>query len=292
MRSPIQAPFHPVKMSTLASLLILLCLAASPSEIRAATNQPPQGRIQVISALPPDLTTPQPRDTVSMRILTWASKIQSRRAQPGAETMRFSFPVTNVSPADVLIFTTSTSCGCTVAKLPTQPWKLAPAATGQIEVTMDLRGKQGLISKEVTVFTSKGNSLLRVEAIMDDTSPSPPDSRMQNQALAMKNRQAVFQGDCAGCHATPAVGKLGKELYQAACALCHESQHRAPTVPDLHRLKAPATLDFWITWITHGKAGSMMPAFARDQGGPLSPEQVSSLADYLTWDFPIVSDTK
>jgi mono/diheme cytochrome c family protein len=52
-------------------------------------------------------------------------------------------------------------------------------------------------------------------------------------------------------------------------------------VPDLHALKLPTNLAYWQAMITFGKPQTMMPGFARSQGGPLSDEQITSLASYL-----------
>jgi mono/diheme cytochrome c family protein len=57
-------------------------------------------------------------------------------------------------------------------------------------------------------------------------------------------------------------------------------------VPDLHNLKTPTNDQFWQTWIAHGKPGSLMPAFAIADGGPLSDMQIASLAAYLNSAIP------
>ena len=57
-------------------------------------------------------------------------------------------------------------------------------------------------------------------------------------------------------------------------------------VTDLHDIKTPTNVDFWQTWIAHGKAGSLMPAFSSADGGPLSEMQIASLAGYLNMAFP------
>jgi len=99
--------------------------------------------------------------------------------------------------------------------------------------------------------------------------------------LALTDRQAVFKGDCAKCHVEPAVGKTGVGLYQAACAICHDSQNRASMVPDLRHLKHPTDREHWIKWTSFGRPGSLMPAFAQSEGGPLTDAQIDSLASYL-----------
>jgi len=52
-------------------------------------------------------------------------------------------------------------------------------------------------------------------------------------------------------------------------------------VPDLHDLKVPTNREFWQTWITFGKPGTLMPAFAATQGGVFNDTQIISLANYL-----------
>jgi mono/diheme cytochrome c family protein len=52
-------------------------------------------------------------------------------------------------------------------------------------------------------------------------------------------------------------------------------------VPDLHALKQQTSLEYWKAMITFGKPHTMMPGFARAQGGPLTEEQIASLSAYL-----------
>jgi mono/diheme cytochrome c family protein len=111
-------------------------------------------------------------------------------------------------------------------------------------------------------------------------------NRARSFQMAAVDRQAVFKGDCASCHAAPAKGKSGKELYALVCGICHESENRATMVPDLHHLKVPTSVDFWKTWISLGKTNSFMPAFAKKEGGPLTRSQINSLAKYLATAIP------
>jgi mono/diheme cytochrome c family protein len=116
--------------------------------------------------------------------------------------------------------------------------------------------------------------------------PMTDIDRTNNFKLALADRQAVFQGSCIDCHIKRGEGKYGKSLYDADCAICHEGEHRATMVPDLHQLKAVTSPEFWRVWIAHGKAGSLMPAFSNVQGGPLSEEQIDSIAGYLNLVIP------
>jgi cytochrome c553 len=219
--------------------------------------------------------------------LQWDSMTKDYTAKPGELVANFSFALTNKSKDDVVINWVRPSCGCTVAKLPPTPWKISPEQGGTIDLTVDLRGKFGNISKYVTVDTSHGQRMLNLRISIPTTGPvAGIDNRTQNIQMAMGDRQAVFKNDCAHCHVTPTISKKGEALFQAGCAICHEAPHRATMVPDLKTLKVHPTRDYWNQWITNGKVGSLMPAFAQEQGGPLSKEQIDSLADYLTNYYP------
>jgi len=204
--------------------------------------------------------------------------------QPIAQ-MVFNF--TNVSTGEVSINHVGTSCGCTVAQLPAMPWKISPGTSGAIPVTMNVAGKSGMVFKTLTINTDKGWKMLSVK-----TTIQPPPARMtagdreQNLLLAKADRQAVFKGDCASCHVEKAIGKMGKDLYDAACGICHEAEHRATMVPDLHALNHETSAEYWKVWIESGKEGSLMPAFAQRHGGPLSDQQVASLVDHMVKTIP------
>lgn len=208
-------------------------------------------------------------------------------AKPGDLTAEFDFSITNTGPTDITINSVHASCGCTTPKLPELPWTLKPGTNGSFHATIDLRGKFGTFQKTISLETTEGMKLVMLKCNL----PSNPavaglDPRTRNMQLAGADRQIVFRADCAACHATPTIGKKGEELFTAACAICHEAEHRAALVADLHNLKQTPTEAYWDAWIRNGKVGSMMPAFAHDQGGPLSDEQITSLVSYMMTDFP------
>ena len=259
-------------------------LAPAPT-IRPRLPNPAQIRtVQPIRTQPAGPRVVNPADSP----LTWDEMNKEYTAQPGELTADFSFAVTNTSKADVVINWVRPSCGCTVAKLPPTPWKLAPGEGGTIDLGVDLRGKYGTLSKYVSVDTSHGQIMLtiRVNIPAQQTARNNVlDTRTRNMQIAMADRQAVFKGSCAACHVNPAIGRKGEQLYSAACAICHDAPHRATMVPDLKALKFTPTKEYWAHWIKNGKPGSLMPAFAKAQGGPLSDEQIESLAEYLAHDY-------
>jgi mono/diheme cytochrome c family protein len=209
-------------------------------------------------------------------------------AKPDELVARFTFYVTNISDSVIVITNLQRTCGCTEATMPSQPWRLEPGASGPIQASIDLRGKAGKISKTLTIQSPSGSKGLSLNVNIPSAAPASSSSEIRalNQQIAAKNRQAVFNGDCAKCHVEPAVGKIGHELYQAGCAICHDAENRAAMVPDLKALGHSLSAEDWKTWITSSKPGSMMPAFGRENNGPLSEEQIASLVDYLTRAVP------
>ena len=226
-------------------------------------------------------------------ILRFDATEKEVHAQPGETTAMLVYSVTNVSTTNVVINWVRPSCGCTSARVPPMPWTLKPGEGGDMEFSIDLRGKYGVLSKYISVDTSHGQKFLQMKVHIPQqpaqtvAATSGMDSRARNVQLAMVDRQIVFKGDCAKCHAAPTVGKTkGDELFAAACAICHDTPNRASMVPDLRALKKAGSEDYWKTWIVHGKPGTLMPGFATSYGGPLSDEQIDTLSKFLWEKFP------
>lgn len=78
----------------------------------------------------------------------------------------FNFVFTNLSSRDVTITAVQTYCGCTTAKLPPLPWKVAARKAGQIPVDVDIKGQSGRITKAVTVVTLQGMKELTAIAVV------------------------------------------------------------------------------------------------------------------------------
>lgn len=223
-------------------------------------------------------------------LLAWESPNQNYTVKPGEVTAHFTFKVSNVSSSEVVIDDVKPSCGCTLANMPGKPWHIAPKESSKMEVLVDLRGKTGVLFKEISVLSSNSPKLLTVMVNIpaSSTNGMTPEqiNRIWGRELAATDRQAVFKKDCVKCHLEPAFGKSGQALYQVACGICHEAKHRATMVPDLHALKTEIDADYWKNWAAHGKAGTLMPGFAAAEGGPLDSAQINSLVEFLTKNFP------
>lgn len=262
--------------------------AAPPRPVTTFAPPAPQLAPAKPFVAPPPQQMPQALGQLPEGILAFDSLSKDYTTKPGEMDAKFNFNVTNVSSGEVIVSGVQTSCGCTVAQL-TYPWKIAAGGSGVIPLTMNLAGKSGTVIKSATVLTDKGQKMLTVKANMTPPSADPLTmgaDREKNRLIAAQDRQAVFKGDCARCHVEPVIGKMGKQLYTTACGICHDDEHRATMVPDLHALKTIPNAEYWKFSIVHGKPGTLMPAFAQGQGGPLSDAQIASLVDYLVKDFP------
>jgi mono/diheme cytochrome c family protein len=267
-------------MSRLAlNLFAVVCLGAMPLLAQVTPAAP---------AAPAAAPAPAPDPNA----LKWSTESIEYNAKPGEDSAPFQFFVTNVSATPVVFNGLRTSCGCTVAQLPTTPYTLMPGSNIPVNATMNLAGKQGQVTKNITADTSVGlkNLLVKVNIpaapAAGQAAAGAMGDRSKNIQTALADRQAVFKGDCASCHVEKGKGKLGAELYAASCGICHDAEHRAAMVTDLKVPRSSRDVAFWQKWIMEGKPGTMMPAFAQSHGGPLTQEQVDSLTTYCYNNFP------
>ena len=223
-------------------------------------------------------------------ILTWDAIAKVHHAKLNELDIGFEFYFQNKTSKEVQIKRAISTCGCTVAKLPKLPWVIKPAQKGSVPVTMDLRGKSGVITKTIQLVTDQGiiplKTRVAIGLVSGPSKKRSKEERAANLRAAAANRQAIFAGKCVECHVIPTIGKRGKQLYSTACGICHESKNRAAFVTDLRRLAKGKDKEYWQQWITDSKPNSLMPAFAKQHGGNLDNSQIRTLVAYLTRIFP------
>ena len=229
--------------------------------------------------------------------LTFDASFKEIYPDPGMEKGELFFTVKNDSKKPVKITQIRPSCGCTLAQSPDLPWTLNPGDGDRINLSINLKGKRGTLTKSVSVYSSAGRKYLTFKVHLPDAVAGSEggvhrkmtmSDRLKNMQIAAKDRQAVFKGNCKSCHYDAAVDKKGEDLFVAACGICHETPNRATMVPDLSFAKGGIKRNeaYWNLWITHGKAGTLMPAFHTGQGGPLTSEQIKDLSVYMLKRFP------
>src|SRR5689334_5432077 len=94
--------------------------------------------------------------------LAWDAETKEYTVKTNETHGHLFFSLTNVSSREVVISNVTTSCGCTVAKLPKKPWIIEPNESGRIDVEVDVRGKTGTITKQVSVASPTAEKLLTV----------------------------------------------------------------------------------------------------------------------------------
>jgi mono/diheme cytochrome c family protein len=236
------------------------------------------GRAQT-PAVPVDAATNQ---------LVWDALEKTVNAPGMTNWVYFTFQVTNRCDQSITVFSTQTSCDCAVAETSEKlPWEIAPGKGGSLEVRVNTKGHYGDMERQVAVVTSHGDQLLTVRMkIPLSAAPFNISARDRDVVAAKADRQAVFGGHCAACHAWPTSKLTGDGLFQTACGICHISDKRAPFVPDLFALKHPNEPEYWRGIIAHGKPGTLMPAFLDSESGILDTNQVESLVNYMMTNFP------
>lgn len=298
----------------LAGLLVIFLVAACARTRQQVPLPPvPSGSAPAMATPPPPVAPPLPLQSVSPTnqslystpsvyvpdvshsseplpdgILAWDAIQKTTNVTVDVPRAHFEFNFTNVTTSSVTILNVHPSCGCTTAELPPTPWTIPSGGTGLIGLNVNIHGTGGTLFKSVTVTTDKGNKMLilRINLLPAPAVKLTDEEMLAGIMAARVDRQAVFRGKCADCHNHDLAGKYDRELFQSACAICHEAQHRATMVPDLSQLKVPTNAEFWRVWISGGKPGSLMPAFDQSQGGPLNDMQIASLARYLNTIYP------
>ena len=258
-------------------------LTLANTNLQAGRPTPIPAPVPFRIASPATVTPAVPAPPPAPKLLMWDSTQKEQTVLPGAPTAEFFFAVTNVSEEAVVITAITPSCGCTMAKAPPLPWRLAPHSDGRIDISVNLAGKNGRVGKTISVMSTNAPQTLYVFINIPE---NPAMARARNQQMALADPQAIFKGECASCHVDKAAGKMDKELYTAACGICHDSPTRATMVADLHNLNHPTDYAFWKQIISEGKKGTLMPAFSNTRGGPLSDVQIESLAQLLVKAFP------
>ena len=274
----------------------------SPQDSRVRIERPSPRRVipgnPIRRTIPRSIDTPRTAQAKPSAVdpamqLTWDSMLREYTSKPGEKTTDFSFKAVNKTSEPIVVTNIKTSCGCTVARMPALPWEFEPGGEGTLPVSLNFAGKRGTITKSITVTSSAGTQrlLVRVEIPTANDGTLPTGLRSENIKIAAADRQAVFKGDCATCHVTPTIGKMGRELYDTACGICHDAEHRAVMVTDLAARKHVLNEDYWRYWIAIGRSNSLMPAFSKVAGGPLTDAQVESLVEFLSPPKPAVAST-
>jgi len=195
---------------------------------------------------------------------------------PSNRRVEVRWTLHNDGPAPLEIASISASCACLSARASVT--RVQPGGEATIVGTFDPVGLVGEKRESISIRTdgaSRGEifAVLRARVV-------PPVLEGLPAGHPATSGQNYLMGSCGACHAAPASGKSGAELYAAVCAMCHGSAGEGRLAPPL-RLARARQEDELSSAIALGTADPRMPGFSTEMAGPLSPEQIASLARLL-----------
>jgi hypothetical protein len=177
------------------------------------------------------------------------------------------FEVSNAGDKDLIIEKFVTSSGTVTAVA--SPSLLTPGDKGSIRVAVDLRGKSGIYTKTIDVYTNDPAIPFRTLSVKFSVPNRIP--------IGHYNADEIFAENCRACHVDKGKEKKGWDLFKADCFMCHNagkdiSLSVMSRKPKREVLKA----------IKEGVPNSLMPGFDLKNGGPLNEVQIKSIIELIT----------
>ena len=146
--------------------------------------------------------------------------------------------------------------------------QLGPGEKGKINVSVDIRGKTGRISKTIEVYSNDpANPVTKLTVTMNIK-----DLVHLDQYKATE----IFSEKCRGCHIDQGKGKLGWDLFKADCFMCHNAGKNSSLTGMSKKPK-----DYLLRVIKQGLDNTVMPGWDAKADGPLSEAEIKSLIDLI-----------
>jgi hypothetical protein len=191
--------------------------------------------------------------------------------------LAYHFYLENPTKTPIKELELTTSCGCTTL-MPSRG-EIPPGKILRIDVGSDLTGKRGVIVKSIIANFDFGGTKIEKNFTLTFT--------VQKNIAAHSGhnlQDVIFGPKCGACHANPATGKTGRELFVAVCAFCHGENAQGAMASGFTHVRYydhydPERIRAIIADGAHVKD---MPGFSQVHGGPLDSRQIDSLIDYFT----------
>ncbi len=191
------------------------------------------------------------------------------------DTASGHFIIENHGTSPLEILDIKPSCGCTVAEL--EKPTIQPGEKISVKVDVDTEGKSGPFRKVITIKSdSPKRKEIKLYVYVNATTPEHGE---------LKQSSSLFEGKCAACHTTPAKGLTGEPLFEAVCQMCHGHYGLGGIAKRMNQFDYLLEHDnnYFENIIRNGLPGSAMPAFSKEQGGPLDEKQIKSLVKLMRW---------
>jgi len=223
--------------------------------------------------------------------ITFAEKQRDFGKVLQGDIVQYEFDFSNEGDEQLEITNVQTSCGCTAATVGEKN-TYGPGEKGKLRVSFNSNGKVGKIEKTVLVQSNdKTNDQIILTLTFDVKLPSEEEKKH----MTVMSGQSIFSGVCVDCHVTKGIGKIGKELYDADCAICHgDVKDHKPHGPIDKNTAVKYTDDELVNYIKNGSTTNptMMPGFHKDAGGPLTTDEIMTLLAYIRSDLSVNSFIK
>lgn len=108
-------------------------------------------------------------DTTMLPIIEFKEEFFDFGVVIQGEKVSHTYSFKNTGKSNLVLTSVHAGCGCTVPKYSKEP--VAPGATGEIEVTFDSSGRNGLQSKTVTVTSNTQPSRTEIRFVADVVVP-------------------------------------------------------------------------------------------------------------------------
>jgi mono/diheme cytochrome c family protein len=189
--------------------------------------------------------------------------------------LKHQFAITNTGNAPLVLSRTYATCGCTLPKL--NKSKLLPGETGALDVSVDTSMKQNRITKSVFVVSDDPlRPSVKVDLSMNVVDP--------HSGMTEANKAKIFTAaQCSSCHVARGVGKFGRDLYNADCAMCHGPKAEGAIGPTLIGPYEDSGFARQMTQVASfgSSRHCSMPGFLAEAGGPLNKQELDSVLKYL-----------
>lgn len=206
-------------------------------------------------------------------VLTFTEQFHDFGKVTEGDIIHHSFPFKNTGQGTLRIIKTETSCGCTTASGALKAY--LPGEEGMLDVTIDTKGKHGVITKTITLTLMNTAEKTSELTLMAELIPAPHP--MERGMVITKDPK------CKSCHLDSGVGQEGVFLYHRVCGQCHGKKGAGASAKAFNNSEAlKAISDDRIRQVVNdGIPGKDMPPFVTVVSPPLTEQQVESLIVYI-----------
>lgn len=156
---------------------------------------------------------------------------------------------------------------------------IGPGKSASLTLQLEPNVNNGVLENSVTISTNDPVRPLQVLKVRAEIQPDI------HQISSLEKSKSIFASECRSCHVDKGMDKIGQELYEADCAMCHGSLDERNHVRALSGPRLAEDLQGLRQVISVGTRSGAMPGFSVGAGGPLSDLQIESLVNlFRKWE--------